>query len=267
MKTPALVLPVLALLFAGCIKTDRERALDNGAEALSKQEAVEQFTGNTLVGVIGQYRLQYVVYYDPDGRISGEISGPVNDTARGTWRVTDDGQVCNDWTKATWGEGPACNTHYREGDEYKVFFDGGGVASVAKIEKGNSRKLEMRTDFEIAQVDGTVKQISVELLRKMILGNTLSGKLPSFGGAQYHAFYGNDGKVSAKIPGAGEEDRGTYRITDEGKMCVKWTRWQDQKESCGYWYRDSQEIKIFDDSGNLAVSAKIRVGDPEKLGL
>ena len=62
-----------------------------------------------------------------------------------------------------------------------------------------------------------------------------------------------------------EEDKGTYRITDGGTVCVKWSRWRDQKESCGHWYRDGEKIKIFDDGGNLGVTVKIRKGNPEKL--
>jgi len=267
MKVTAIVLPALAILVAGCIKTDKERALSNGAEPLSKQEALEQLTGNTTVGIIPQYNMNYVVYYNEDGRISGKISGPVKDDARGTWRVNDQGQVCNDWSKESWKNNPACKTYYREGDEYKVFLDEGGIASVAKIEKGNSKKLEMRTDMEIAKLGGHLKELPVESLRKLVPGNTVSGELNALGNAEYHAFYRDDGKVSAKIPSAEEEDKGTYRITDEGEVCVKWSRWLDQKERCGHWYRDGKKIKIFDDAGNLGLTAKVREGNPEKLQL
>ena len=265
MKITVIMLSALTLLSVGCIKTDKERALANGAEPLSKQDALELFTGNTLVGIIPQYSMNYVVYYKADGRISGKISGPVNDDARGTWRINDQGQVCNDWSRESWRNSPACNTYYREGDEYKVFQDKGGIGSVAKIEKGNSKKLEMRTDLEIAKIGGALEQLPVEYLRENIPGNTVSGTLKALGDAKYHAFYGDDGKVSAKIPSAEEEDKGTYRITDGGKVCVKWSRWQDQKESCGQWYRDGEKIKIFDDGGNLGVTVKIRKGNPEKL--
>jgi len=267
MKITVIVLSMLTLLFVGCIKSDKERALANGAEPLSKQEALELFTGNTQVGIIPQYSMNFVVYYDADGRISGQISGPVKDNARGTWRVNDQGQVCNDWNKESWRNSPACNTYYREGDEYKVFQDKGGVSSVSKIEKGNSKKLEMRTDLEVAKLDSDLEQASVEYLREEVPGNTVSGVLEALDRTEYHAFYGDDGKVSAKIPSADEEDNGTYRITDEGKVCVTWSRWQDQKESCGRWYRDGEKIKIFDDGGNLAVTAEIRRGNPEKLQL
>ena len=263
MKITAFAL--LALLFAGCIKTDKEQALANGAEPLSKQEALELFTGNTLVGIIPQYSMKYVVYYDADGRISGQISGPVKDDARGTWRVNDQGQVCSDWNKESWRNSPACNTYYREGDEYKVFQDKGGISSVAKIEKGNSKKLEIRTDLEIAKLGGALEQLPVEYLREKVPGNTVSGTLKALGDAEYHVFYRDDGTVSAKIPSADEEDKGAYRITDEGKVCVTWSRWQDQKESCGHWYLDGKLSKIFDDGGNLGAAAKLRRGNPEKL--
>lgn len=266
MKTIVVVLPVLAVLFAGCIKTDKERALANGAKPLTKQEAREQFTGNTAVGTITQYGLNYVVYYDADGRITGTLSGGVSDNARGTWRINDRGQVCNEWSKASWRNGPACNTYYKEGDAYKVFLDEGGVASIGRIEKGNSKKLEMRTDMEVARIGGTLEQLSVESLRSVIPGNTVSGELNALDNTEYYAFYTDDGEVSARIPSADEEDSGTYRITDEGEVCVKWARWLDQKENCGHWYRDGKKIKIFDDGGSLALTAEIRDGDPEKLG-
>lgn len=264
MKIALVALTMLAMM-AGCIKTDKERALANGAMPLSKQEAVQQFTGNTAVGTITQYGLNYVVYYAPDGRISGTISGGVNDDARGTWRVNDEGQVCNEWTKRTWKTGRACNTYYKEGDEYKVFLDGGGVASVGRIEKGNSRKLEMRTDMEVAQAAGNLEQLSAESLRQLIPGNTVSGELNALDNAEYYAFYGDSGRVSARIPSAEEEDKGTYRITEQGEVCVKWSRWLDQKENCAHWYRDDGQIKIFDDGGSLSVTARVQKGNPEKL--
>jgi hypothetical protein len=227
-KITTVALAAFALLFAGCIKTDQERALAGGAKPLTKQEAQDQFAGNTLVGSIPQYSMNFVVYYDADGRISGKVSGPYNDDARGTWRVTDEGQVCNDWSKETWRDGPACNTYYREGEEYKVFHDEGGVASVAKLEKGNSRKLEMRTDLEIAKLGGDLEQLTAEFLRKAVPGNTVSGELTALGDLKYHAFYGDDGKVAAKLPSADEDDKGTYRITEGGKVCVTWSRWHQR---------------------------------------
>ncbi|MEM8606056.1 MAG: hypothetical protein AAGF92_03075 [Myxococcota bacterium] len=264
MKPLSLALAI-GLVAGGCIKTDRERAVADGAAPLTERQASEAFTGNTLSGVISQYGIRFVVYYGPDGRITGAISGPVTDRARGKWRITDDGQVCNEWTKETWQTGPACNTYYKHGDEYKVFLPEGGVASVAQLKPGNAAKLELRTDFEVANAEGKLERVPVGFLRDELPGNTLSGKLNGLGNAGYHAFYAKDGRVSGSIPTASERDTGRYRITDEGEVCVKWSRWLDGEERCGPWFRDGESIRVFDAGGNLALSVTVREGDPEKL--
>lgn len=266
---PRLIAPGMLLIgglvLSACVKTDQERAVADGASALSAEDAKAQFMGNTLSGVIPQYNIRYVVYYSPDGRLTGAISGPVTDKARGSWRVTKDGQVCNEWTKETWQTGPACNTYYRHGDEYKVFLPEGGVASVARLKKGNAANLELRTDLEVAKEGDSLERIPETFLRDRIPGNTLSGNLAGIGNANYHAFYRDDGKVSAIIPSASEKDTGVYRITDEGEVCVTWSRWLDGEERCGPWYRDGDKIKVFDAGGNLGLTVTIREGNPEEL--
>lgn len=256
---------MVSVALAGCVKTDQERAVADGAAPLTQEEAIAEFRGNTLSGKIPQYQMRYVVYYSPDGRLTGAISGPVTDRARGTWRVTESGQVCNDWEKETWRTGPACNTYYKHNDEYKVFRPEGGVVSVSQLKKGNPANLELRPDLEVAKSQGSLVTIPVEFLRERVPGNTLSGNLPGLGNANYHAFYGKDGNVAGIIPAAAEKDTGTYRITDSGEVCVRWRKWLEAEERCSLWYQDGDKIKVFDAAGNLGVTVVIREGNPEEL--
>ncbi|MGB5811065.1 MAG: hypothetical protein WBG86_11080 [Polyangiales bacterium] len=261
----SLLVALTTLIVTGCVKTDQERAVADGATPLTKQEVLSEWVGNTQVGVIHQYSIEFAVYYSPDGRLSGAISGPVRDTARGTWRVTEDGQVCNEWNKETWKTDPSCHVYFRHGDELEVFLPKGGVASVSRITPGNSKRLELRSDFEVAQAAGGLERIAVTTLREQIPGNTLSGKLNGLGDANYHAFYSKQGKVAGTIPSASERDTGVYRITDDGEVCVTWTRWLAHEEHCGPWYQDGDAIKVFDAAGNLALTVTVREGNPEKI--
>lgn len=256
---------VLVALSASCIKTDKERAITAGATPLTREEAAEVLSGNTLTGVIPQYNIRFVSFYSPDGRIVGAISGPVTDRARGTWRITEDGQVCNEWDKETWRSGTTCNTFYRDGDELKVFLPEGGIASKAEVKLGNAAKLELRSDYEVAVSSGSIERVPADFLRERVPGNTVSGKLTGLGNATYHAFYGSDGTISGFIPTASERDVGSYRITEEGEVCVTWRRWLEGDEHCGPWFRDGESIRVFDASGNLALTVGLRTGDPESL--
>jgi hypothetical protein len=252
-------------LAAGCIQTDRERAVDEGAKPVTKAEASGQLPGNTLSGALPQYNVQFTVFYAADGTLVGKLAGPISDKARGRWEIRDDGQVCNTWDKPSWNTGPRCNQYLKVGAELRVFNEMGALVSRAKIEPGNANKLELRSDLELAQESGELTPLAADALRQRLEGNTISGELPALNSASYHALYASGGKVSASIPGALEADQGSWRIDDSGALCVKWTHWQEGRESCARFFAKGAEVRVYDQSGSLAVRGKIREGNPEKL--
>lgn len=255
---------VLALA-VGCVQTDRERAVESGGKLLTRAEAEKALPGNTLVGVLPQYNLEFAVYYTPEGTLVGKLAGASSDKARGKWEIGADGQICNHWDKEAWNSGPRCNPYMRVGAELQVFNETGALMSRSKVEPGNPHKLELRSDLELANAKGDLTQVPGDTLRQRLEGNTLSGQLPALNEANYHVLYAPGGKVSASIPGALETDQGSWRIDDTGALCVKWSRWQEARENCVRFFAKGDEVRVYDQGGSLAIRGKIREGNPEKL--
>jgi hypothetical protein len=252
-------------LSVGCVQTDRERAVEAGGKLLTRAEADKALPGNTLVGVLPQYSLEFAVFYTPDGKLVGKLAGASSDRARGQWEITADGQICNRWDKEAWNNGPRCNPYMKVGEELQVFNATGALMSRSRIEPGNPRKLELRSDLELANARGELSPLPGDALRQRLEGNTLSGQLPALNEANYHVLYAPGGKVSASIPGALETDQGHWRIDDTGALCVKWSRWQEGSENCVRFFAKGSEVRVYDQGGSLAVRGKIREGNPEKL--
>jgi hypothetical protein len=62
-------------------------------EPLSGEQVRTLISGNTVSGPI--YAKPYDFSYMPGGRVYGEIG---SDTGNGSWRITDDGRYCHEWS-------------------------------------------------------------------------------------------------------------------------------------------------------------------------
>lgn len=261
------LLPILAccaaVTAAGCMKTDHEAALERGAKALSAAEAQAAFSDHTMVGVIPQYNIEFAVYYAPSGVAVGKIAGAMQDKDRGQWRIAQDGKLCVRW--GHWEDGEeACRTSWLDEGKYKTFLEQGRMASEATRHEGNAQKLELRSDLEIEQAKAASKPEDAQSLREVLVGNTASGLL-KVGSTEVHVYYAEDGRAAVRVPAVKEDDSGSYRITDDGQLCVKWQRLQKGRESCGTWLREDKGFRVFDSLGTLSLVAKVRKGNPEKL--
>jgi hypothetical protein len=253
------------LTLTGCLKTDKERTLSNGGVALDAAATRKTFIGNTLAGQVtaGGFQVPYAMYLDPSGRTSGTAAG---DNDRGEWRIQDDGALCIKWMR--WLDAAEnCRVYYHEGAEYKAFVPQGGLASVSKVEPGNSRKLSAKTDLESAVEKGAAPLTAAEA-RDQLTGNTLVGTFKPLRDAPIQTFYGPDGRLAAKIGGAmSDNDNGDFHIDDSGMVCSRWHKWNDKKEGCGKLYKAGDKLEFFTPTGSLAVVGTIVKGNSEKLTL
>jgi hypothetical protein len=257
---------LLALASAGCMNTDQDKAIENGAKKLGKAEAEKALTDHTLVGTIPHLNLDFTLYYASEGRLLGALKGPIDGRDRGGWRVANDGKVCLRWSR--WEEGEeTCRELWQEGETFKVFDDTAGRAvSIANREAGNARKLETRSDLEIVRTKESLEPVSAAVLRELLPGNTLSGRAPSMKGADRHAFYARDQRAFVDFPEEVIKDRGRYRIKDDGAVCVTWGYLQGGHERCERWLKSDKGYFVFDEFEVLNVIGNLRDGNPEKLG-
>jgi hypothetical protein len=256
----------MALTTSGCLKNEHEQAIANGAKKLSKAEAEEQLTDHTLAGSIPHLNIDFSLYYAPGGRLLGAISGAMRGRDRGSWRVTDDGTVCLRW--AQWEENEEkCRELWKEGDELKLFEEKAGkMVSVARATSGNTQKLELKSDLELVQAKATLEPVTAAALRSLLPGNTVTGRAPAMKSSQVHAFYGTDNRVAFDAPEAVIKDKGTYRIADDGKLCVTWGYLQGAHEVCESWFKSDKGYQVFDAFGSLALLGAIESGNPHGLG-
>jgi hypothetical protein len=256
---------VTVLVLQGCLKTDQARSQANGAVAVDAATARATFVGNTLAGQVtaNGFQVPYAMYLDPTGKLTGTAAG---DNDRGSWRIQDDGQICLKWSR--WLDAKEnCRTYYHEGVEYKAFVPEGGLASVAKLEPGNARKLSVKTDLDMA-LDQHAAPLTAAEAKTELTGNTMSGTFKPLNDAPISTFYGDGGKVAAKIGGmANDQDKGEFRIDDAGQVCTRWSKWNDKKESCGKLYRVADKLQFYTPSGSLAVVGTVVKGNSEKLEL
>jgi len=89
-------------------------------------------TGNTNSGS------SFHAYRALDGTLRGRSSGI---TDKGTWEITDDGQLCRKWT--FWDSGKRrCWIYFKKGDEYEYWYaDRSGMRGKVKIRPGNPENL------------------------------------------------------------------------------------------------------------------------------
>jgi len=256
-----------ALATAGCLKNEREAAMDSGATKLTKQAAEKALTDHTLVGVIPHLNINFTLYYAPAGRLIGAITGSIKGHDRGAWRVMDDGKVCLRWSQ--WEEGrETCRQLWQQGDEYKVFDDKAGrLASVATSKPGNPHKLPLQSDLEKLQGKQALAPMSAQTLRDRLIGNTASGAGPQMKSEALHVFYAPQGRISVSAPAEVIKDRGSYRISDDGEVCSKLSYLNGARERCDTWYESEKGLLVFDPFGTLVHMPTLRSGNPEQLRL
>lgn len=133
-------------------ETEEEALRARGVTPLDATALRETFSGSTAIGstvLIGEPRITFIVYYDPSGKLVGKAgeSLPAARAARsppavdqGTWRVTDDGRICNDWNE--WiGGAEGCGLVYPVGDQFEGFTKKGARSLRYEVRKGNPEKL------------------------------------------------------------------------------------------------------------------------------
>jgi hypothetical protein len=259
-------LGLLALASTACMNSDLDQAKANGATKLDKAQLEAALTDHTLIGSIPHINLDFILYYASEGRLMGALKGPIDGRDRGAWRVTPDGKLCLRWS--SWEDGEeTCRELWRQGDAFKVFDDTAGrMLSLAKREKGNARKLELRSDLERVRAKEKLEPVSAATLREVLPGNTLTGQAPPQKNAERHTFYGRDQRVFTDFPSEVIKDRGRYRIQDDGALCITWGYLQGGKERCERWFKSDKAYWVFDAYDVLTVTGKLRDGNPQKLG-
>ena len=88
----------------------------------------------------------------------------------------------------------------------------------------------------------------------VVNGNTLSGKTKA--GAEFHAYFLTGG-IAGYEDKAGEKDTGTWRMREDGAVCVTWTGLLAGKERCAIVKLTGRTLKF---EGNT------RFGQAELLG-
>lgn len=258
------ILSLLALALAGCSNTELDQAMRNGGKKLGQGDAKEALADHTLIGRIPHLNIDFTLYYTPDGQVIGALTGAMKGRDRGTWRVTGNGQVCLQWSE--WEDNEEkCRELWRDGDQLKVFEQKSGRAvSIARSEPGNTRKLEVKSDLELVQSKEALAAVTAGELRAAIPGNTVSGRTAK--GAGMHVHYAADNRLWVSIPDDVIKDHGTYRISDDGKVCATWSYLYGAQERCDSWLKNDKGYSVFDPYGKLALVGNVQPGNPEKLG-
>ena len=257
--------PFLALLaLAGCGNSERDAAIANGARKLTKADARQALADRTLIGGIPHLNINFTLYYAADGRLVGAVTGAVKGRDRGAWRVAEDGKVCLRWSE--WEDGDEkCRELWSEGDQLKIFDDKSGRAvSVARVQAGNTAKLEVKSDLELVQAKEPLSAPTAAELRATLAGNTITGRAAK--GTEQHVYFASDNRTWISVPDDVIKDHGTYRIADDGKLCTTWSYLHGAHERCDSWFKTDKGFSVFDPFGKLALIGEVQPGNPHKLG-
>lgn len=94
---------------------------------------------------------------------------------------------------------------------------------------------------------------------------TLDGKVIS---DRFTGYFSKDGKAKGKFaakPAEGPDaDEGSWKVNDDGKVCVTWNHWNHGQEKCVDFYKLSNALLIVNDSNgfeSLVLSRDIKSGD------
>jgi hypothetical protein len=104
--------------------------------------------------------------------------------------------------------------------------------------------------------DKTMTTISAAALNGKIIPNSFTG------------YFGKDGKMNGgfvnKPEDAPQNDQGTWKVREDGKVCVVWEHWFNSKEQCVYLYKLSNGLLIINtDRGfeSLVLTADLKTGN------
>jgi outer membrane murein-binding lipoprotein Lpp len=125
--------------------------------------------------------------------------------------------------------------------------------------QGSSRPA--RTTSQVQAAQPAVRQLSAAELRQIYAAGVTSYSSGSSGPKTFAGYYSPDGKIILHSPQM--NDIGTYRITDDGEFCTRYTTIRNGVETCQtMWQVDQNTIE-----GHLPNGAVIQAtsvpGNPE----
>jgi hypothetical protein len=78
-------------------------------------------------------------------------------------------------------------------------------------------------------------------VRQLVVGNTASGPM-SGSIINYTMYVAPDGSAKARLPAG--IDNGSWRITDDGQFCAKWSIFRGGEEYCQRVYKEGEVYKF-----------------------
>ncbi|MDP1603401.1 MAG: hypothetical protein Q8M03_09070 [Legionella sp.] len=104
--------------------------------------------------------------------------------------------------------------------------------------------------------DKTITTISAATLNGQVIFDSFTG------------YFGKDGKMmggfAKQTKNAPQNDNGTWRIADDGSICMTWTQWFNGKEECVYFYKLSNALLIVGTKQNfesVILNSEIQSGN------
>lgn len=112
-------------------------AYSDEPQPLSAAELRNLLPGTTTTGKTS-FGATYHAYRDLDGTLRGRSGG---ETDKGTWEITDNGQLCRQWT--FWDSGKRrCWIYFKKGDEYEYWYaDKSRMGGKVRVRPGNPENL------------------------------------------------------------------------------------------------------------------------------
>jgi hypothetical protein len=121
----------------------------------------------------------------------------------------------------------------------------------------------LKTDKERTLSNGGVA-LDGASVTKTFVGNTLTGQVSASGYQVPYVMYVDP---SGRIIGTagGDNDRGTWRVDDQGELCLSWSRWQEAKEHCSVYFHEGDQFKTFVKEGGISSVSKVEPGNSHNL--
>jgi hypothetical protein len=67
------------------------------------------------------------------------------------------------------------------------------------------------------------------------------------------------------LRGFNYQDRGTWRVTEDDQVCVKWNKWWATVERCWKVFVEGDEVTWVKPDGSFSDGARLVKGNPDKL--
>ena len=117
--------------------TDREEALNNGAEQLTANEIAERFTGKTVTFVSASGDKKFSIYYSQGNELAGTmIGGNWSDT--GFYGIADNNTICLSWNNRDKPKLRCMSVLLVDGVVKKYNADGSLSGSIVQFEDGKT---------------------------------------------------------------------------------------------------------------------------------